>query len=709
MVEIALDYLVSVDDGSSADLWTSKAHAVIFATDVLIDVLRGMTNTPSSNTAVQWSLAAHVPVIRESASHVGKCPSLAWRLFPSSVTWLHILSEYPSEGERNHLNCTARKCRQNDVDPNCYKTRHVDTCAGCSWVRTDQKIVREAIIEGKIPLVCCYADRHGHIKLETVKDDLGVEFCAISHVWSGGLGNFKDNAIPYCQLLRLKIIIDNLPPSPVHTFDYPGGALLLKWIVDPVQNAQRFLRPNRRTYFWLDSLCIPVADDQKLLRQKSIDSMGQIYAGATKILVLDPILEQTASRIPPGDISTTNLCISSSPWMSRSWPLQEGAISLSLFVKFRDSCELLDRYRKRDVGLPGVTMDDLDSPDSGIVNEESERINKRKARLFDRTWNALVTRSTTKSDDLHGIIAALCNLSTSEILELPRDQRLKAIIKSQSSIPLVMLYEHSETSSNTTSESCLWDPQLPGFHRASRFMDRNYGVLKVTEAGFKVDSLGESFALLIHAGTRIPATFVVELPDSGRRYKIRLGRDDESLDQKSRSLPKMLILSRRRIFGLAVFQGAQFLVQAMGANGMSVKFESSLTWRDAKSTLLEFDEVEVPCRYLEESEDPNFDILIQEGKLDPHYPSLFFSSRSSAENFMLLDVYCWHNPKWGRESVFPFSTISQKYFLSLIWSASRPSLSSGFLFSMAMSVGTGITGPTCLSISEASPSFQPSS
>lgn len=60
---------------------------------------------------------------------------------------------------------------------------------------------------------------------------------------------------------------------------------------------------------------------------------------------------------------------------------------------------------------------------------------------FALAWNGLRTRSTTKADDLLGILAVVVDLSAGEILKLPPESRLKAILRSQSTLPLPLLYQ----------------------------------------------------------------------------------------------------------------------------------------------------------------------------------------------------------------------------------------------------------------------------
>ena len=65
-------------------------------------------------------------------------------------------------------------------------------------METDQQILMKAITAGDIPLVSCYRLPNGSIEFRTVKGNLTSNYTVVSHVWSGGLGNFQRNVIPLC-------------------------------------------------------------------------------------------------------------------------------------------------------------------------------------------------------------------------------------------------------------------------------------------------------------------------------------------------------------------------------------------------------------------------------------------------------------------------------------------------------------------------------
>lgn len=60
---------------------------------------------------------------------------------------------------------------------------------------------------------------------------------------------------------------------------------------------------------------------------------------------------------------------------------------------------------------------------------------------FALAWDGLRSRSTTKPDDLYGILAVVVDLSAGEILKLHPEERFKAILRSQTTLPLPLLYQ----------------------------------------------------------------------------------------------------------------------------------------------------------------------------------------------------------------------------------------------------------------------------
>lgn len=142
----------------------------------------------------------------------------------------------------------------------------------------------------------------------------GWNLVAFSHVWSDGLGNREENALPACQLRRLQDLANGLYPPRSH----------------PVP-------------FWIDTLMIPVvrpnlsdAENQaaSLLKKAALWNMEWVYKGASKVLVLDSTL--FTIEIAGMTAEERGARIMTSTWSRRLWTLQEGCMKDRTFFQFRD-------------------------------------------------------------------------------------------------------------------------------------------------------------------------------------------------------------------------------------------------------------------------------------------------------------------------------------------------------------------------------------
>lgn len=109
--------------------------------------------------------------------------------------------------------------------------------------------------------------------------------------------------------------------------------------------------------FWMDTLCVPVADEHRGLRSKAIGQMRSIYEAADRVLVLDDRIEQLATSSSICD-RVVRLLVSN--WHGRLWTLQEGIMAQQLCFQFGDAALTLDelgdeerRQRAEDSPSPG--------------------------------------------------------------------------------------------------------------------------------------------------------------------------------------------------------------------------------------------------------------------------------------------------------------------------------------------------------------------
>jgi hypothetical protein len=88
------------------------------------------------------------------------------------------------------------------------------------------------------------------MSIEVVDAALTSEpYIAISHVWSDGLRNPRINALPRCQILRLRDLVANLPRMRAANTDETADTN----VQDNISVPQR-----QHLLIWIDTLCVPL-------------------------------------------------------------------------------------------------------------------------------------------------------------------------------------------------------------------------------------------------------------------------------------------------------------------------------------------------------------------------------------------------------------------------------------------------------------------
>lgn len=333
---------------------------------------------------------------RSQASHI-----CMFYEYPVANYLAYIPRSYPMN--ISHSNCQLRaKCKANNVSlgPN-YKTQHVQDCPeDCGQFSTvDTSELERIIVSGGVPLISL---SYGSTTLKVTRSQPWKNYIAISHVWSGGLGNETHNALPTCQVKKLGEYL---------RFQTREDLTVVSRLKRLLQADFAALLPNPNTYFWMDTLCIPVygvlelapsatsnnqfstdtsnpglpsphgtaqndaaltererrkADVEKKaeIKKKAIRHMALIYAGASQVLVLDAELQTLTCEVTKGKhldgdyLAARVLC---SAWMDRAWTLQEGALARQCHFRFRDGSQpftfqsLVDHYQRIIDDVPNTT------------------------------------------------------------------------------------------------------------------------------------------------------------------------------------------------------------------------------------------------------------------------------------------------------------------------------------------------------------------
>ncbi|KAL8786584.1 MAG: hypothetical protein Q9213_002721 [Squamulea squamosa] len=439
----------------------------------------------------------------------------------------------------------------NNVNEDSYKTQHTQEGCTCLFKGPNPRYVAELIDHNRIPLVRLRVVA-GRPELSLVAADANTKYVSLSHVWAGGLGNFRENRLPSCQLLKLHEQLSELdkyrPPEPrMSSFKVPQwiGKYLQYYtqikrdIIKSATVLQKALESfwvlaesgePETVCFWMDTLCIPVHPDDRALRIKAINNMNLIYAAAERCLVLDPELQQIAMKnLTLTQLNAHVLC---STWLTRSWTFQEARLSRAWYAQFADgfynpNSEANASLHYHLYGEARMDKSDAYNLDSELISwynnmpamrQTDNLVNQIIGFLYDTdykfimAWNHLVSRSTSKMEDVNIILANTLDLSAGEVLALPSQQRMKAILKVQDRLPTALLFNVAH---KIDDPSCRWVPWYPEKTRLST----GYGVLKPTRDGFLLMSVENK-------GN--PVGFLVD-PSIPRYQRIRLVDPSDSL------------------------------------------------------------------------------------------------------------------------------------------------------------------------------------
>ena len=445
----------------------------------------------------------------------GWCPSQTERAGSTyDYSMMHYLStiDRKNSEKTSHELCSLKLCKAYNSEPDNYVTAHTVLGCQCNFIAAPTQQLDEIIRSGGVPLVSLAETSHSKLAIRVHKSNAKSCYTAISHVWSGGLGNIQANALPLCQLRYLDNCLSKLPNDGERGFNYkknpyirdPTGKV---WISSLGLDNLEHPKNRRSKLFWIDTLCIPVDPKSSDLRMKAINKMDAVYAHAREVLVLD-------SEVQSFSISATHPCellvrIAYSSWMGRSWTLQEGAIGQATYFQCADGALTLERPRSYSVqqsplslmklgfrgarstvkyrctkinysesvishnvgharvenfllktilnslrrGRKGSTMADMNM--IGLVPEDVQ------LDSFVSVWNELIRRTTTKAEDMFAIFANLLDFNAGQIIKLPPDERMKVILWSSSVIPLSLLFNTGPRYKDSQSHRDRWVPTVP--------------------------------------------------------------------------------------------------------------------------------------------------------------------------------------------------------------------------------------------------------
>jgi hypothetical protein len=309
-----------------------------------------------------------------------------------------------------HDNCSETRCVVNDILPGApYHPRHTSQGCNCTPTGPPVETILEILDNGQFPVL--ELSMLGDVPvLRAVPYKPGMNFVAISHVWSDGLGNPYANTIPGCRAGWFYYVLCQVYRfTPHEQEDAEDGSL-------GTATCERA----HTVYFWLDTLCVPVGASFKKHRDLAIRWMAITYSEAQVVLVLDSELLRHCSR--PASTLENLFRILCSAWMRRVWTLQEAVLSRGLLVLFEDDILDVD-LAVRQLRRQTVGPDALDP----VANEACRFYCQARVILyasrpvrFILAFSLMQARQTSVMDDEAICFANMIGVDPTEILNAAR-------------------------------------------------------------------------------------------------------------------------------------------------------------------------------------------------------------------------------------------------------------------------------------------------
>ncbi|SPQ22687.1 68a87d7a-986c-4f96-9767-af43a3a43bdb [Thermothielavioides terrestris] len=527
----------------------------------------------------------------------GWCPFYARRVLTSHnyalVYYFTRLFRTYSPGLSHH-GCTDDECVAGNADIFSYVPKHARRGCLCQPKSAPMDQIRAIIEDGGIPLVRLRGSPKTGVRIEVARMTARTRFVVVSHVWSDGIGNAHTNALPECQLRRLKAHMSQL--KPLRRSRDPDVDFNLLTSLDTGFQTARQRRPK---YLWIDALCMPPGGTTAFLRLRAINKLPAVYQAADRILVLDSTLERTS--MVDSDSLELFARFSVSPWMGRCWTFQEAALASACEVQCSDgtfdafspqikqkfaaspatvprrqaawleaatapatwiSRKLSRKSRTEPMQLLGGGSSSMGADSSTAIMASLTRSLSEEFRstfangvkpsrsaigegklapdfctLFVQVWNELSKRATTVPGDMHIIMASLLGFHTEPIMRLPKlADRMSCILRSMDGIPVSLLFNLDGPRHNPTrNHRDRWLPLYPSRQRLA--FGSPFTNLRCINDDLHLPNntvSRQKVAVLVCSGETDPfssCTFTLRDTTTGEQYAVAVHRQEGEMDE----------------------------------------------------------------------------------------------------------------------------------------------------------------------------------
>lgn len=326
--------------------------------------------------------------------------------------------------------CTFEECKYLKLDDEKYTTKHHGSCNRCAFVAVDPQQLSAILKSGTFPVVIVDYDANNNLIARLIPWQPGLSYVAISHVWSDGMGNVHNNALPRCQLERLRTLVQG---------------------IEPQDHVAKSVVP-----FWLDTLCVPPDSvNHPDLQALAIDRMKDVYGGV--VLVLDGWLSTTS--IETMSVVEILMRIYACTWNSRLWTYQEAGLAEQLWFSFHDGNRDLDEMTQL---LLNISVHDPEFVLVDLLLRHFESLrgfrrlrNEPLVKRLELAFFGLLLRSTSVATDEPICIANLLQLDASKIVRTEPSRRMDELWKLIPQVPEAVI---DITGRTLESQGLRWAP-----------------------------------------------------------------------------------------------------------------------------------------------------------------------------------------------------------------------------------------------------------